>query len=65
VDIDVSKDKDGVIFITQMGSISEPVDVIFMTEAQALKLAYRLMSLARGQGPTATETIDDQGQIVS
>ena len=52
----IEKDAEGHIFISQ--SLTSD-DLLVLNEDQALKLAYRLMSYARGQGPLEKISIEE------
>ena len=53
--IEISQDADDLIWLMQ--DSGDDLEIIMLTSDQALALAYKLMSFAKGQGPRETEIV--------
>lgn len=58
--VEIEQDEGSYVWLWQWDG--ETDNAIVLTPAQALKLAYRLQSFARGQGPREKEIIEDPGE---
>ena len=56
--IEISQDADDSIWLQQ--DLGDELEIIILSPSQALALAYRLLSFAKGQGPRATEIIENE-----
>lgn len=56
--LEISQDGQSYIWLDQFDG--EIDNIIVLSPDQAMKLAYRLMSFASGQGPSEVETILDE-----